>query len=946
MSSVDFRDRHRSPQERAGAILEQLTLDEKLAMLHQHMPAVPRLGIHAFKTGSEILHGLAWLGVATVFPQAVGLGASWNDDLLRAVGSAVGDEVRDRHRNGSTAGLNVWGPVVNLLRDPRWGRNEEGYSEDPQLAGALAAAYCRGLCGDGADGTSVLKTAPTLKHFLAYNHESDRAASSSELRPRVLWEYEIRAFEHCIRAGVVTGVMAASHMVNGRPCCLGPHFDVLRAWQRDLVVVSDAHAPIGVVEDAHYYDDRPSAYAAALRAGLDSFTCDSEDPVPTLVALRSAIESGLIGEREVDGAVGRLLLMRVRLGEFDAPDEDPSHDLDGRTVDAPAHRALARTAARQSIVLLKNDPPVLPLPAGIGRVGVIGPLADALYLDWYSGELPYRITPLAALRDRLGDVVVDYTEAVDRISLRLLPDGGHLTGGAGPAGAGVHARAAEVGPRQLFDVLDWGAGVVSLRCVNNGMLLSEHEDGLLVNDAAEPHGWLVRETLALEPAGDALLVRAVTSGRYLATHGSDGSLRLSVTDPAAAARFERHLITGAADAARTCAERADVVIAIVGTHPLVNGCETSDRMDLDLPLAQADLVRVAASANSRIVVALVTSHPVTAPWLDAHASSILWSCHGGQEMAGALADVVTGDHAPSGRLPQTWYRGTDQLGDIHDYDIVKCRKTYLYHEGPVWFPFGHGLGYASFRYGPLRLSQSAAGSGDQVLVDVDVYNRSSVDGDEVVQLYVRAPGREVPRPLRELVGFRRLRLPAGTSATASFALPVARLSYWDVQSGRFRVEPGAHLLMVGSSSADVRSTATLTVSAAPRPARSLGPGLVRAADFDDCAGIRLIDETRVCGDAVEAVARPAWLSFRDVALDATTLVARAARSKAVRGALEIRLDDPLAGPMLVRVELPEQIEPGAWSTLEAPIRTVRGQHDIYIVLEGAARLASFALTAG
>src|ERR1039457_4535255 len=310
--------------DRADDLLRQATSAEKIAMLHQLSPGVPRLGIAPFRTGTEALHGVAWLGVATVFPQAVGLGASWDPDLVKAVGTAVGEEVRAIHRRDPAVSLNVWAPVVNLLRDPRWGRNEEGYSEDPLLTSRTAVAYCAGVRGDHP---VYLRTAPLLKHFLAYNNETDRATASSVLRPRVLHEYELPVFHAPIAAGVAVGVMPSYNLVNGRPNHVSPYLErELRRWTDDeLVVCSDAEAPSNLVDAEHYFADHPAGHAAALRAGVDSFTDHGEDSSVTVGRITEALERGLLTLAEVDRAVRRLLLLRLRLGEFD-PDLDPYAD--------------------------------------------------------------------------------------------------------------------------------------------------------------------------------------------------------------------------------------------------------------------------------------------------------------------------------------------------------------------------------------------------------------------------------------------------------------------------------------------------------------------------------------------------------------------------------------------------------------------------------------------
>lgn len=388
--------------------LAAMTQAQKTALLHQHSPALQELGLAEFRTGTEAAHGVAWLGTATVFPQTVGLAASWDEDLLRRVGNAIGREVRAKKADDPTVSLNVWAPVVNPLRHPLWGRNEEGFSEDPRLTGILAAAFCRGLRGAGGHWLTV----PTLKHFLGYNNETDRNVSSTQLRLRVLHEYELPAYRIPVEDGNVGAVMLAYNLVNGRPAhvsdLVGEH---LRRWHggEDLVVVTDAGAPTSLYTAEKYFPDAAAAHAAAVRAGVDNFTDDGTDPGPTIAHLRQALDRGLLTPEDIDRSVLRLLKLRERTGEFEGA-RDPLAS--GEAVDSAAHRALAAEAAAKSVVLLRNEPVagaadqsrLLPLGADPGRVAVIGVPATRVLTDWYSGTPTYSVSPAEALAGRYGDV--------------------------------------------------------------------------------------------------------------------------------------------------------------------------------------------------------------------------------------------------------------------------------------------------------------------------------------------------------------------------------------------------------------------------------------------------------------------------------------------------------------------------------------------------------------
>ncbi|NUT48089.1 MAG: glycoside hydrolase, partial [Saccharothrix sp.] len=534
-------------------------------MLHQYSPAVPRLGLAAFRTGSEALHGVAWLGVATVFPQAVGLGATWDEELVRRVGEATSVELRAFHLHrpptqgeGPTS-LQAWAPVVNLLRDPRWGRNEEGYSEDPVHTARVAEAFCRGLAGDDP---RFLRAAPVLKHFLAYNNEDDRCTTSSGLRPRVLHEYDLAPFRAVVESGAATGAMAGYNLVNGRPCPVSPLIgDELRRWAEptghELFVVSDAEAPSNLVDPEHYFDDHAESHAAALKAGIDSFTDHGTDSATPVGRLREALERGLIDEADVDRAVRRQLELRFRLGEFD-PDLDPYAAIGPEVIDHPEHRVLAARAATESVVLLKNDG-LLPLDRSRAtRLAVIGPLADVLHEDWYSGTMPYEVTIAAGLREAVDEVVLVPGE--DRIALRS-----HTTG--------------QLLGDTAFDVAEWGDGVVTLRSADTGRHLGA-KDGSLVADERRIKTWDVHETFRLEPDpeadGDTVLLRNVLTGRYAEIDPS-GRVSMTAETPLTAERWLRELLRDGLGAARAAAADADVAVVVLGNHPLINGRETLDR---------------------------------------------------------------------------------------------------------------------------------------------------------------------------------------------------------------------------------------------------------------------------------------------------------------------------------------------------------------------------------
>ncbi|MBZ9645217.1 glycoside hydrolase family 3 C-terminal domain-containing protein [Streptomyces sp. PSKA30] len=923
-----FRDPHLPFAKRIDDLLSRLTLDEKVSFLHQFAPAVERLGIAAFRTGQEALHGVAWMGPATVFPQAVGLGATWNPDLVRRVGDAVSREVRAMRARDERVGLNVWSPTVNLLRHPLWGRNEEGYSEDPKLTSAIATAYTLGLRGDHP---TYWRTAPVLKHWLAHNNETDRATSSSSVRPRVLHEYDLRAFRETVEAGAVAGVMPAYNLVNGRPNHVSPYLrEHLRTWtDEDLLVCSDAGAPSNLVDFEHYYDTHEEATAAALLAGVDSFTDHGTDSKKIVARVQGALAQGLLTEADIDSAVRRQLSVRFRLGEFDGYDETGAFD-------TPEHRALAQEAAEQAIVLLRNDG-LLPL-APDTRIAVVGLLADECKLDWYSGTLLHRSTPLEGLYERFGAERVQFAEGVDRVLLRT--GGGtflhvppaedtddQVRGAEGALDPALLAGRTDLPPLTTdatgteFALVDWGEDILTLRAPD-GRYLSVADDGYLRASADQPGGWIVQETFRLEPHGNGHLLRHLGTGHPVSV--AAGGVKVAEENPEI---FELVVVERGEDAVARAAAEADVVLVIAGNDPHINGRETEDRTTLRLPAHQERLLRAARTANPRTVLTLVSAYPYAiAP---GRLPAALWTAHGGQAAGTALARVLAGDVSPAGRLPQTWYAHDADLPDLLDYDVIGGRQTYLYFEGTPLFPFGHGLSYASFSYADVQ----AHVEGDTAHISFTVTNTGDVTADEVAQLYARAADPSVVRPRRELLGHRRVRLAPGTTAALTFELPLTAFEFWDVAHGSWRLEPGPYDILVGASSEDIRLRTTVTLTgepAAPRPVTELG---LDAADFDEQSGTEIVDRTKTSGDAVTPTADGTGeLIYR--ACDFGAGVTEVSVQVAGEGTIELSLD---GGPTLATLQTPPS-GPYDYTTASTGI-VAEGVHDVHLRLRGPLRLA-------
>ncbi|PTU47567.1 beta-glucosidase [Paenibacillus polymyxa] len=952
-----FQDPKIQLDERVGDLVSRLTLEEKIESMLQYQPAIDRLGVAAYKHGTEAAHGIAWLGEATSFPQPVGLACSWDTELMRQIGSVIADEARVYYRRDPKLnGLTLWAPTVDMERDPRWGRNEEAYGEDPYLTGELSKELVKGIQGDHP---VYLKAVATLKHFLGNNNEVDRGIGSSSIDPRNLREYYLRAFEKPFTEGGAQSMMTSYNLINGTPATLyhGVNDIVRGEWGMDGFVVSDAGDVMGIVNDHQYYDSHTPGVAESIRAGIDSITDDAE---LSKQAIREALEQGSLQEEDLDRALFHTFRVRFRLGEFDPAADNPYASIGEEALMTEQARELSLRAAREQIVLLKNEQKLLPLnPAQCGKVAVIGSHGNEVFRDWYSGTLPYWVTPLEAIRAKLesggAEERVVYSDAKDRVTLTASTDGAKLI-----VNSSGDMRLSQDGEPTVLTVTDWGYGSVTLHDEHLGTYVTSDEETLRVT-AAEAYGWYVKEVFGLTPVEQGEHLWTTWNGKPVIA-GTEGSLKVmesatpasNVTD-SDRTTFRIETVSDGLAEAIAAAQAADTAIVFVGNHPLINGKEENDRPGLELAASQQRLIEEVYRVNPNTIVVLTGSYPFAIPWLQEHIPAIVYTSHAGQEHGTAIADVLFGDYAPAGRLNMTWVQNEDQLGDIRDYDIIRGGRTYQYFEGEPLYPFGHGLTYSPFEYSDLHTdahkdnvkSMATLDAADAIQVWVDVTNRGGAAGEEVVQLYVRSEASRVKRPLKTLCGFQRIRLEPGETRTVSFTVRVKDWAIWDVTRDCYCVESGEYTLLAGASSADIRLEHPVYVRGEVIPPRQAGPR-IRAENFDDCFDI-LLDESK---EQREACVRPrspqrsGWIAFHGVDMNTVSVAEFQCRvsGNSSDAAIELHLDGP-DSQAVARINVGNTGGAQAWVTLSEKVQSASGIRDVYLSLSGEVRLGHFTLGA-
>ncbi|HYD53611.1 MAG TPA: glycoside hydrolase family 3 C-terminal domain-containing protein [Gemmatimonadaceae bacterium] len=834
-----YLDRTLPAERRAADLVARMTLEEKASQLRDHADSIPHLGVPKYDWWNEAAHGVANAGHATVFPQAIGLAATWDTALVHRVGEVIATEGRAKYhealRRGQREiffGLTFWAPNINIFRDPRWGRGQETYGEDPFLAGRLAVAFVKGMQGDDPMRPRVVATP---KHFAVHSgpeplrHRFDVPVSSHDLEDTYL-----PAFRAAVTEGRARSVMCAYNAVRGVPTCASPLLlrEYLRdAWRFDGYVVSDCGALDDVTTGHRYAPDPAHAAAVSIAAGTD-LECGFGSGQATL-SLPAAVRQGLLAEAQVDTALVRLFTARFALGMFDPPDSYAYGRIPFSVVNAPAHRAVARRAAREAIVLLRNEGDLLPLAARARRIAVVGPTASLVQAlqGNYNGTPRAPVTPLAGIERRFGPRGrVTYAQGsalVDGLAIPIPHTALRTDGGAGLRGeyftdTTMQGRPALVrrdrGVNFNWDKATPAPGqsrfAFSVRWTGTFVppAPGEYRLGARVNNCygcrvPESYRLFLDDSLVAEgvsPDADRDRKRSrVATLRFADTrphalrleyvhHTGPAGIDLTWEPPAAALR----------DEAVAAARQADVVVAVLGLSPELEGEEMpvkldgfvgGDRTDIRLPAVQRALLDALAATRVPVVLVLTSGSALAVDTSSARAIVQAW--YPGEEGGTAIAETLAGDVNPAGRLPVTFYASVDQLPPFEDYAMA--RRTYRYLADAPLYGFGFGLSYARFGYGGLGLPRDAVRAGDSVTVEVDVTNTSRRAGDEVVQVYLTPP-RDALAPRHLLAAFARVHLAPG--ATRRVTLRIAPRTLAQVNAAGERViVPGDYRVAVGGA---------------------------------------------------------------------------------------------------------------------------------------------------
>ena len=815
---------------RVDDLVSRMTLEEKASQLVNQARAIPRLQVPAYDWWSEALHGVANAGTATVFPEPIGLAATFDAPLIHDMAVVIGTEARAKHNQAVHAGrrdimegLDFWSPNINIFRDPRWGRGQETYGEDPFLTGRMGVAFVTGLQGDDPKYYRVISTP---KHFAVHSGpEPSRHSIDIRVSKHDMEDTYLPAFRATVTEGKAGSVMCAYNRVNSEPACANTFLlvDQLRkAWKFDGYVVSDCDAVADIFNGHHFTKTMAEAAAVSLKTGMDNecadfFTkaTDNSDYVKYL----DAVKQGLLTEKDLDVALKRLLRARFRLGLFDPPEMVKYAQTADSEIDSDTHRELALKTARESIVLLKNDG-ILPFRAEVKKIAVVGPLAESVRVlhGNYSGTASRATTALAGIQKQFPGADVAFAPGTNFLREETPISAPSLTTDDGQPGL----------KGEYFSGTNFEGVPLVVRVDKVASLQPFHPEPQFLAPPPNVKNFSVRWTGFLTPQeSGSYKVGLVGSMNRLWIDGNLVVDDFNLHDPTPmnttlqlekghryALKMEygqggtgtklvwMRVLADPTSEAIAAAKLADVVVAVVGITSQLEGEEMKvdlpgfkggDRTSLDLPKEEEDLLEALRGTGKPVVVVLMNGSALSANWAAQHANAILDAWYSGEEGGTAIAQTLSGINNPAGRLPVTFYKGVEQLPPFEDYSMKN--RTYRYFDGQPLYPFGYGLSYSKFTYSNLKLSASELNAGDPLSVEVDIRNTSDRTGDEVAELYLHFP-KSADAPIRALRGFTRVHLGAGEARHVAFTLQGRDLSQVNEEGDRI-VAAGPYSISVG-----------------------------------------------------------------------------------------------------------------------------------------------------
>jgi beta-glucosidase len=820
-------------EERAADLVQRMTVEEKVTQLVNQARAIPRLKVPAYDWWSESLHGVATNGT-TEFPEPIGLAATFDADAIHRMAVVIGSEGRIKHAQAMRAGhsnifegLDFWAPNINIFRDPRWGRGQETYGEDPFLTARMGVAFVTGMQGEDPKYYRVISTP---KHYAVHSGpEPTRHSADVEVSRHDELDTYLPAFRATVTEAKAGSVMCAYNSINGQPACANEFLlqDELRGkWNFQGYVVSDCGAVIDIFKGHTFTKTQPEASALSLARGMDNECVDflakvgdDHDYKPYY----DAYKQGILKEQDIDTALIRLFTARMKLGMFDPPEMVSYAKIDEKELDSREHRAMALDLAKESMVLLKNDG-TLPLKKAGIKIAIVGPLADQwrYLLGNYTGIPSHTVSVLEAIKAEFPDAQITYVPGTQF----LRNDGGALPASMVATAEGGPGLTAKFSTGDLFgapptplaskqvsgvelkpeDVPQEAIGKYPLLVEMSGFLVPAQTGDYNLGVRAE--GTSANVTVDGKPVAQEFMMTGMQAkvGRVHLEKGKKVAIKIGYarTEPGPV-RLE--LIWSESDRrpsseALSAARNADVVVAVLGITSELEGEEMpvreegfkgGDRTSLDLPKPEQDLLQAVAGAGKPIVLVLSNGSALAVNWADKHVNAILDSWYPGEEGGTAVAQTLSGKNNPAGRLPVTFYTGVDQLPPFEEYAMKG--RTYRYFAGKPLYPFGYGLSYTKFAYKELALPKSAINAGDRLTAEVTVENTGQVEGDEVVQLYLSFPN--LPgAPLRALRGFKRVHLKAGESQRVRFELKDRDLSMVSA-AGDIIIAEGNYTVSVG-----------------------------------------------------------------------------------------------------------------------------------------------------